>query len=107
MVTSRTGTTAWKNLRKYALRQAQLQGLTRCPSCKTPLNYLQGRTPSSAEVDHIIPHSRGGLDRIDNVTVLCRACNQSKGNRTAPKPKSVMARTPLVTKMPLKTSRDW
>ncbi|MBI5813576.1 MAG: RNA-guided endonuclease IscB [Deinococcota bacterium] len=35
------------------------------------------------EVEHILPRSRGGSDRVSNLTLACRACNQAKGNRTA------------------------
>lgn len=33
------------------------------------------------EVDHIIPHSLGGLDNKVNYQCLCKRCNISKGNR--------------------------
>ncbi|WP_026097677.1 RNA-guided endonuclease IscB [Baaleninema simplex] len=33
------------------------------------------------EVEHIHPKSKGGNDRISNLTLACRPCNQSKGNR--------------------------
>ena len=33
------------------------------------------------EIDHIHPRSLGGSDRVSNLTLSCRACNQKKGNR--------------------------
>ncbi|GER85582.1 hypothetical protein KTAU_42160 [Thermogemmatispora aurantia] len=35
------------------------------------------------EIEHIVPRSRGGTDRVSNLTLACRACNQAKGDRTA------------------------
>lgn len=33
------------------------------------------------EIDHVRPKSKGGSDRISNLTLACHECNQSKGNR--------------------------
>ena len=33
-------------------------------------------------VDHVIPRSRGGTDHVDNLQLLCAACNSLKGSRT-------------------------
>lgn len=85
MATSRTGTTRWLRLAAQAKHRAQADGLTHCPLCGTLLNYRIGRTPASAEVDHIIPHSRGGTDTPDNVRIICRRCNQSRGNGLRPR----------------------
>ncbi|AFY85417.1 RNA-guided endonuclease IscB [Oscillatoria acuminata] len=33
------------------------------------------------EVEHIHPKSKGGSDRVSNLTLACHPCNQAKGNR--------------------------
>ncbi|MBC8171939.1 MAG: HNH endonuclease [Anaerolineae bacterium] len=35
------------------------------------------------EIEHITPKSRGGSNRVGNLTLACHACNQQKGNQTA------------------------
>jgi 5-methylcytosine-specific restriction endonuclease McrA len=35
------------------------------------------------KVEHIVPRSRGGSDRVSNLVMACHDCNQQKGNRTA------------------------
>ena len=32
------------------------------------------------EIDHITPKSRGGSDRVSNLTLACRSCNEKKSN---------------------------
>ena len=34
------------------------------------------------ELDHIVPRSRGGADRVSNLVVSCHDCNVEKGNRS-------------------------
>ena len=34
------------------------------------------------EIEHIVPRSRGGSDRVSNLTLACRPCNQRKGSRS-------------------------
>ena len=33
------------------------------------------------EVDHKVPHSRGGTDHLENLQLLCSSCNRIKGDR--------------------------
>jgi 5-methylcytosine-specific restriction endonuclease McrA len=40
-----------------------------------------GVTDKPFEVDHIHPISKGGSDRVSNLTLPCHDCNQAKGNQ--------------------------
>jgi hypothetical protein len=37
----------------------------------------------SLQLEHIVPRSRGGSDRVSNLAIACEPCNQKKGNQTA------------------------
>ena len=58
------------------------------------------------EIDHIHPRSKGGSDRVSNLTLACRACNQRKADRDvaeflAKDPKR-LARIEALRKAPLR-----
>ncbi|MFW9914186.1 MAG: RNA-guided endonuclease IscB [Candidatus Thorarchaeota archaeon] len=42
-----------------------------------------GKTNLPLEIEHILPKSRGGSDRVSNLTLSCRPCNLKKRNQTA------------------------
>lgn len=42
-----------------------------------------GATGVPLQVEHIVPRSRGGTDRVSNLTLACAPCNQAKGDHTA------------------------
>lgn len=77
---SRTATGKWKRLRREVLAEAEANGLTHCPMCKTWLDYETPLQWNSPEIDHIIPASLGGPDTRENTQVLCQTCNRRKGN---------------------------
>jgi 5-methylcytosine-specific restriction endonuclease McrA len=41
------------------------------------------KTDTRLEIEHIVPTSRGGPDRVSNLTIACHDFNQAKGDRTA------------------------
>ena len=63
-------------LQGYEVREYLLEKWGRkCAYC--------GKTEVPLEVEHIVPKSRGGSDRVSNLTIACHECNQEKGNKTA------------------------
>lgn len=63
------GTLAGYEVREYLLEKFE----RRCVYCNTSNVPLQ--------IDHIQPKSRGGTDRVSNLTLACARCNQRKGAR--------------------------
>ncbi|MFQ6072699.1 MAG: RNA-guided endonuclease IscB, partial [Methanosarcinales archaeon] len=46
--------------------------------------YCKGKSKDKIlEIEHIIPKSRGGTDRIGNLVIACKTCNIQKGTKTA------------------------
>jgi len=58
-----------------------------------------GATNVPLQVEHIVPKSRGGSDRVSNLALACEPCNRRKNNQTAVEfgyPEiQAQARTPL------------
>lgn len=40
-----------------------------------------GATDTRLEVEHLIPRSQGGSDRVSNLAIACHPCNQAKGKQ--------------------------
>ena len=43
--------------------------------------YCESSRKERYELDHIVPKSLGGTNRVSNLVVCCRECNAEKGNR--------------------------
>jgi len=65
------GTLQGYNVKNYLLEKFN----RKCVYC--------GKKNVPLEVEHIIPKSRGGSNRVDNLTISCHNCNQEKDNQTA------------------------
>ena len=65
------GTLQGYNIRNYLLEKH----VRKCFYC--------GKSVSKFEVEHMIPKTRGGSNRIDNLTLSCHECNQKKDTLTA------------------------
>lgn len=60
----------------YEVREYLLEKFGRkCAYC--------GAKDCALEIEHIVPKSRGGSNRVSNLTLACHGCNQRKGNKTA------------------------
>ncbi|MBW4511257.1 MAG: HNH endonuclease [Scytonematopsis contorta HA4267-MV1] len=60
----------------YEVREYLLEKWGReCAYCGKP-----GSNIRKLEVEHIIPKSKGGSDRVSNLTIACNCCNQKKSD---------------------------
>jgi 5-methylcytosine-specific restriction endonuclease McrA len=48
----------------------------------------------SATIDHILPRSKGGMHKWENVVACCLKCNRKKGDRTPQEAKMPLLSTP-------------
>lgn len=70
--------------KKTALNAAYQNGLRRCPCCNIQLVWKSNPVNvqrNLATVDHMVPRSLGGPDTTDNMFVMCRKCNEDRGNQ--------------------------
>jgi len=62
----------WENVKMYVRARDEY-------TCR----YCGAVMPPDLEVDHVVPRSRGGTDRPNNLVAACHECNRRKGNQTA------------------------
>jgi 5-methylcytosine-specific restriction endonuclease McrA len=63
------------------------------------------------QVEHILPKSRGGTDRVSNLTLACAQCNQAKDKQTATEfgfpDLEKQAQKPLVAAAHVSSIKNW
>src|SRR5215831_9922615 len=63
-------------LKGYEIREYLLEKFGRkCAYCNA--------TNARLQVEHIVPKARDGSNRVSNLTMACKPCNDAKGTRTA------------------------
>ncbi|MBW3078223.1 HNH endonuclease signature motif containing protein [Bifidobacterium simiiventris] len=97
--------------RRDQLRKRVLAAYDVCAICGKPVDKSL-RTPHllSAEVDELVPVSRGG-DPLDfsNCRLVHRRCNRLKSNKSDTYARALLAGKQMIrsTSLPLMTSGDW
>lgn len=66
-MTERLSGRPWQRIRWEVMSRDQF-------TCK----YCGVLTGPDAEIDHVIPLSKGGTNELDNLVTACRPCNQAK-----------------------------
>ena len=66
------------NLPNYRTHKHELFGKQEghCGGCRMMFPFR------NFEIDHVIPRAKGGSDHVDNLQLLCGACNRAKGTGT-------------------------
>lgn len=88
-----TSTATWRKTRAKVIANALNEEQYTCPYCGIHMDYEYSHRPNSAEVDHIDAYSKHG--DTGRYQVICKRCNQSKGNRAAPKAHIIASNKPL------------
>lgn len=69
---------------KAEKRERWNRGPRVCCWCGTPFEKYEDAT-----VEHVLPLSRGGSNRVENIRLACEPCNKARGNGVAAPSKAV------------------
>lgn len=69
-------------VRKIRIRWLIARRGPSCRYCRATLNRRQD-DPRQLTLDHWVPKSRGGSNRLRNLVLACATCNRRKGDKPA------------------------
>lgn len=72
------GTLYGFEVREYLLQKYQYT----CVYCQKCAFKNGSRVDIRLEIDHVVPRSKGGSDRVSNLVLSCHDCNQNKGGQS-------------------------
>ena len=75
---------------KFSRSDCYLRDNGTCQYCGTKV------TRELAELEHVMPRSRGGATTWENCVVSCHDCNSKKGNKTPHEAGMYLLRTPTI-----------
>jgi len=76
-------TNEYFNLRRkvrFSRHNIYLRDLYQCQYCEDTFDF------KDLTIDHVIPRSKGGKSRWDNVVTCCKRCNHNKADKLTPRP---------------------
>jgi hypothetical protein len=80
MMTPYVAPVSKNNRARVQIRRWYALGQRRCPCCGVQLVY-QPHNDNSATFEHLVPKSQGGTFHPNNGLMICRKCNQVRGNK--------------------------
>jgi 5-methylcytosine-specific restriction endonuclease McrA len=69
-----------RNRRNLIKRNLQLNGKYVCEYCSKNMQFHNSKEKDYVTIDHLVPLSNGGSNRIDNLVVCCNECNHTKAD---------------------------
>lgn len=68
---------------------------------------LDGELDPSVTLEHIQPRSHGGDDRVENLALACRSCNNEKGMRHDARPRGDPRLAEIIEKLSSRRRERW
>lgn len=69
-----------KSIRDVRKQLAERDGVN-CYICGNPMNFESLRRKTGATIDHVIPKSKGGSNKLSNLRLAHRRCNEAKADK--------------------------